>query len=516
MSGALKNGQLSLIKINESKCPINGKQHGQRTVDQGIGGERDFFSCLIFPFLIALMKTSARAATIFIFFFFIFFNGVQVYLILQRVAGAKAKFNSACTNALLASLFQYNRIKGTDSVAKPKNALITYSMNEITVNRRDSQNIAVNAPLSKLYAIRVDPASIDAILNRPRPVSLDLASLGKLYAKALDSFNVHSQYRLDTFPIPFVDGNTRTDMPTRINKAWSMERTTGYPYSTSPQRIFFYPGSLIFAELKYDYSFFKKDLLWPMLAFFFILLISNTALVFVYKTIRKQKRINEVKTDFINNITHEMKTPITIALAGLEALEHHVTPTERTAFYLHTSKKQLHLLNDFGERILDAAVQDISGFILKRESIDLHALFSELIKSHSMLQGKPVSITLTGKNPVLIHGDRLHLQTAFHNIIDNAVKYAHGAVDIKIDIVENSNDSVIKIRDNGMGISPQFIKNIFEKFFRVPQGDAQSVKGFGLGLYYVNSIVKKHGGNISVHSKLQSGTEFIITLPKHP
>ena len=91
-----------------------------------------------------------------------------------------------------------------------------------------------------------------------------------------------------------------------------------------------------------------------------------------------------------------------------------------------------------------------------------------------------------------------------------------GSVDISIDIVENSRDCTIKIRDNGMGIPPQFIKNIFEKFFRVPQGDAQSIKGFGLGLYYVSSIVKKHSGNISVHSKWQSGTEFIITLPKYP
>jgi two-component system phosphate regulon sensor histidine kinase PhoR len=88
-------------------------------------------------------------------------------------------------------------------------------------------------------------------------------------------------------------------------------------------------------------------------------------------------------------------------------------------------------------------------------------------------------------------------------------------VDIHIDIAENSRDSTIKIRDNGIGIPPQFIKNIFEKFFRVPQGDAQSIKGFGLGLYYVSSIVKKHSGNITVHSKWGSGTEFIITLPKY-
>src|SRR5687767_5106414 len=179
------------------------------------------------------MKSSARAATIFIFFFFLFFNGVQVYLIMQRIAAAKAKFNTACTNALLSTLFQYNKIKGTDTAATPKNALITYTLNEMAVNRIDSQNIAVSSPTSRLYATRVNPASIEAIINRPKSLALDLAVLSKLYETALDSFKVHSQYRLDTFPIPFRTGNSSLDMAGRINKAWALERTKEYPYSTN-------------------------------------------------------------------------------------------------------------------------------------------------------------------------------------------------------------------------------------------------------------------------------------------
>ena len=459
------------------------------------------------------MKTSARNATLFISFLFLFFNGVQVYLILQRIAGTKAKFNTVCTNALLSTLFEYNKLKGADTASKPKQALITWSLNEIAVNRLDSQNITVRSPLSRLYAMRPDPASIEGLVSRPRSVSPNLGLLDSLYREALDSFKVHSKYRLDTFTINRTPNSGR-GLREQINYDWSMKRTKTYPFSTNPQRIFFYPA-LIFAELKYDYNFFINDLLWPMLAFFFILLISNIALVFVYKTIRKQKRINEVKTDFINNMTHEMKTPITIASAGLDALEHHIPATERTDFYLHTSKKQLHLLNDFVERILDAAVQDIPDFNLKKEKIDLHTLFDELIQSHSVLDKKTVSFRLTGQESAFIQADQLHLQTAFHNIIDNAIKYSNGTVEIHIDIAENNRDCTIKIRDNGMGIPQQYIKNIFEKFFRVPQGDAQSIKGFGLGLYYVSSIVKKHSGNISVHSKLRSGTEFIITLPKN-
>src|SRR6185503_3305649 len=184
-------------------------------------------------------------------------------------------------------------------------------------------------------------ASVEAMINRPRFITPDLALLDSIYKRALDSNKVFSECRLDTFPI-IRTGNIRK----QIDDTWAMKRTKEYPYSTNPQRMFFYPNALIFAELKYDYRFFKDDLLWPMLAFFFILLISNTTLFFVYKTIRRQKRINEVKTDFINNMTHEMKTPITIASAGLEALEHHISPTDRTSFYLDTSKRQLLVLNE--------------------------------------------------------------------------------------------------------------------------------------------------------------------------
>lgn len=461
------------------------------------------------------MKRSARVATIFIFLFFLLFNGVQGYLIFQRIGGAKAKFNLACTEALLSTIFQYNKLKGTDSVPRPRNALITWSLVDMTINRIDSQNVAVKSPTSRLFAMRVDPVVIEPMIGRPRPVLLNLSLLDSLYGRALDSMQIHSKFRLDTFPLIITPGNNRKDLPQQISTSWAKRRTKTYAYSTNPQRIFFYPNAMVFAEMNFDYRFLRKELFWPMLAFVFIILISNIALVFVYRTIRKQKKMNELKTDFINNMTHEMKTPITIASAGMEALEHHVDPNERTGFYLRTSKKQLHLLNEFVDRILDAAVRDISDVTLRKEKIDLHALFNDLISSHSLIKIKPVGFQLTGQTHVLALGDRLHLETAFHNIIDNAIKYSGTSVDIHIDISEDNRDSIIRIRDNGMGIPAPYVKNIFEKFFRVPQGDAQPVKGFGLGLYYVNSIIRKHGGHITVQSKPQSGTEFIITLPKY-
>jgi two-component system phosphate regulon sensor histidine kinase PhoR len=457
-----------------------------------------------------VMKPSARVASLFILLFFIFFNGLQVYLIVERITEAKARFGAACSSALLTALSEYHKLKAVDSASVPHHAWVAYSAEKIEVRRLDTQTVSLSAPSSSLVTDSVEPAFLELVVNSPAFRSIDLDLFDSLFQKALLSKEVHSAYRLDTIGI---QGGRKLERQL-VHDTWGRKKRKEYSYSTNPIRLPYNSNIFIFAELKSDPAFTNNDLLWPLLAFGAILLIGNTALVFVYRTIRKQKRINELKTDFINNITHEMKTPITIASAGLQALEHHIPPAERTNFYLHTSRKQLRLLNDFVERILDAAVQDVSGFTLKKEKIDLHALFGELIQSHSVLQGKPVSFQLNGEGPVFIYGDRLHLQTAFHNIIDNAIKYSNGSVDISIDLVENSRDSTIKIRDNGMGIPPQFVKNIFEKFFRVPQGDAQAIKGFGLGLYYVSSIIKKHSGSISVHSKWQSGTEFIITLPK--
>ncbi|HEU4473157.1 MAG TPA: HAMP domain-containing sensor histidine kinase [Flavisolibacter sp.] len=455
------------------------------------------------------MKPSARVASLFIFLFFLSFNALQVYLILERIAEAKAKFASACSTSLLATLSDYNKLKVIDSASMPAHAWIVYGRENIELSQKDSQSVKLSTSLSTLAADTVEPLFIENVLNSVVFRTIDLGAIDSIFRKTLFSKNVRAGYRLDTITLT----GKRIERQ-QIPIKWAQKRRKEYAYSTSPARLPYSSNTMIFAEVKADPAFTRNDLLWPMVAFASILVIGNTALIFVYKTIRRQKRTNELKTDFINNITHEMKTPITIASAGLEALEHHVPAAERTNFYLHTSKKQLHLLNEFVERIVDAAVQDVSDFTLKKERIDLRALFSELIQSRSLLQGKPVSFRLMGEGPVFIHGDRLHLETAFHNIIDNAIKYSGESVDITIDIVENSRDCTISVRDNGMGIPPQFVKNIFEKFFRVPQGDAQSIKGFGLGLYYVSSIVKKHSGHISVHSRLRSGTEFIITLPK--
>jgi signal transduction histidine kinase len=456
------------------------------------------------------MRSSARIASFLIVLFFLFFNGLQVYLIIERISETKKKFGAVTTDALLATLADYNKRKSTDSIQLPASAWIAFAPGKIKMTRLDSQTVTMSVPSSSLFADTLEPPFVEGFINSRTPRSVDFKSFDGLFKKALRTREIGAEYLLDTIPIP-----GRRIERQFIQNTWEQKKKKEYAFATSPMRIPFSSNLMVFAQVKRDPEYIKNDLVWPLLSFALILLIGNAALVFVYTTIRKQKRINEIKTEFINNMTHEMKTPITIASAGLEALEHHIPATGKTGFYLQTSKKQLNLLNDFVDRILDAAVRDVSDFTLKKETIDLRALFNGLIQSHSILQKKPTTFHFQGERAVLIEADRLHLETAFHNIIDNAVKYANGSVEIHVDIREDDDHCSIRIRDNGKGIPPQYIKSIFDKFFRVPQGDAQAVKGFGLGLYYVNSIIKKHSGTISVQSKPGSGTEFTINLPKN-
>jgi signal transduction histidine kinase len=271
-----------------------------------------------------LMKPSARAASLFILLFFIFFNGLQVYLIVERIAEARSKFGAAANAAMLFSLNEYQKQKATDSASMPTHAWIAYSPKKIDVKRVDTQSVHLVAA-SQIITDTVEPGFIEAVVNRQAFRSIDLKAFGSIFKKALDAKQVRADYRLDTITMQ----GRRFDRQ-MLQAKWNRKRTKEYPYSTGPMRMPYDSSVTIFAELKQDAAFIRNDLLWPLLAFAVILLISNTALVFVYKTIRKQKRINEVKTDFINNMTHEMKTPITIALAGMQALEHHVPATERT------------------------------------------------------------------------------------------------------------------------------------------------------------------------------------------
>ncbi len=230
----------------------------------------------------------------------------------------------------------------------------------------------------------------------------------------------------------------------------------------------------------------------------------------------KQKKLDALKNDFINNVTHELKTPIStisFAIANIEneqVLQNPATIKQFTKIIKEENKR----LNTQVEKVLQAAMLDRKGLELKKESVDIHQLINQLADTYELKIGNKGKIKrqLNAKKAKVI-GDSFHLSNAISNLLDNAIKYSPEIIDVLIATDSKDQSLVIKVSDKGLGISKEQQKLIFEKFYRVPTGNIHNVKGFGLGLSYVREIVAKHKGRVSVESNLGKGSTFTIEIP---
>ena len=233
--------------------------------------------------------------------------------------------------------------------------------------------------------------------------------------------------------------------------------------------------------------------------------------------ILKQKRLSEIQKDFINNMTHEFKTPLSSILASEETLRNLIGsgehPDKRVSRYLgiiHTEGKRLQ---SQVEAVLK--MTNIESTRLRKERLDLADLLRKLAESQEpalqAVQGK-LDLQIPDE-PVWVWGDALHLINVFSNLVDNALKYNQGNPEILISVQVSGQKANVKVKDNGMGIAKDVLPRIFDKFYRVPTGNVHNVKGFGLGLYYVKSVVTAHGGEIQASSEPGKGTEISLSLP---
>ena len=245
-----------------------------------------------------------------------------------------------------------------------------------------------------------------------------------------------------------------------------------------------------------------------------VLLIVIAFFAYTLFLILKQKRLSEVQRDFINNMTHEFKTPIsTISVAAQVLKDPQISQQpERLQNYAHIIDTENLRLKNQVERVLTVASLDQDS--MKKERVDLHDLIINSARSvEATLKEKRGKIVtkLEARNSQVI-ADPLHLTNVLYNLLDNAIKYCDRIPLVEI-ITRNEQQSVsLTIKDNGIGIADDHIKKIFHKFYRVPTGNVHDVKGFGLGLNYVQTVVQAHGGNISLKSSTGQGTIFKLIL----
>lgn len=234
-------------------------------------------------------------------------------------------------------------------------------------------------------------------------------------------------------------------------------------------------------------------------------------------SLMKEKEISEHTTDFLNNMTHEFKTPLTnIALAGkMITKDSNLKQEEKIKHYSEIILEENEKLRLQVEQVLSMTALERGEIPVHKTELDLHQLIHDSIKSISVqIENKHGDLKLElNAQRFVIMGDKTHLTNAVCNLIDNAIKYSREKPEITIQTSNQEQNLIIIVSDKGIGIEKEHHKKVFGKFFRVPTGDVHNVKGFGLGLAYIKKIVELHGGTIELQSEKQVGTTFIIVLP---
>jgi two-component system phosphate regulon sensor histidine kinase PhoR len=249
----------------------------------------------------------------------------------------------------------------------------------------------------------------------------------------------------------------------------------------------------------------------------FVLFIVIIFFAYTLFAILRQKRLSEVQRDFINNMTHEFKTPIATIAISSEVL---MKPTiaekpEKLLNYATIINEETKRLKKQVERVLQMATLEKEDLKLNLEILNLHELIEKVVISLEAPLRK-VSGTIHLKldeTPIALRADKLHLTNILHNLVDNAIKYSKENPEITISTVQKRHGVEISVADKGIGIAPEMKRKIFDKFYRVPTGDVHDVKGFGLGLSYVKLMIEAHKGTIKAQSVLKEGTTFVIYLP---
>lgn len=355
--------------------------------------------------------------------------------------------------------------------------------------------------------------ALQELLFEKRTISkrIDQQQLDSLLASELKNKGIDTEYGFG-----IIDEATGKLVLTSNNYQPGQRTHTEFKASLFPNDLLG-DGSTLLVRFPNQKSFLLEKL-WTSMASSAVLLMTIIfCFSYAIQTIIRQKKISEIKNDFINNMTHEFKTPISTVALACEALQ-----DEEVALQPTFQKRYLRIISDENkrlglqvEKVLQMAALDKKDFKLKLEQVDVNQVIETAIDNIAIqVQKRNGSIRFhLDAHPSKLMADQMHLTNIIHNLLDNANKYSPDEPDILVTTASRSEGIVIAVQDHGLGMSRDSVQKIFDRFYRVPTGNLHDVKGFGLGLAYVKTMVEAHGGTVSVKSELKKGSTFEIVLP---
>tara|TARA_Y100000589_G_scaffold326235_1_gene365624 strand:- start:1253 stop:2683 length:1431 start_codon:yes stop_codon:yes gene_type:complete len=449
------------------------------------------------------------------------FSVIQFYWLRKSFQEKKSNLENTiglCTNDISHEILEYVLNKKQPSLEKWRNSIIDpsfelFSPKEYELFIKDSLNLLLEE--CENQSIKFKKQRLKSVFQRFFPFDFSLHIEEQISNNKIAEIVKNNLIKHDlNFPYHYSLSNTKGNILFRnFENNDNNEVNNELSFSTNLTLDHEYSFTLF---IKDETSFILDSLKYIFFISIFLLLIVIGTFLFTIKIIFNQKRNSEIKTDFINNMTHELKTPIsTIGLASEALLDKDLLKNEKTKNkFINTIIDENKRLSSLVENVLQSAVSEKQNLELKLELFSIDQIIEKAIKNYQLQLKKTkinISTNLNALNK-LVEVDKFHITNVIQNLIDNAIKYSDNSPVIKIETQDVIGGVIIRVIDNGIGIAKENHMRIFEKLFRVPTGNIHNVKGFGLGLSYVKSILDLHNGTIKVESNIGKGSTFIVFL----
>lgn len=432
----------------------------------------------------------------------------------QAMAGVDARLRHVVNNEALTKMI-------ADAVSKMPKDYVQQKQNSndtLTLSISDPAllNVADIKELKQALQAVVDSQSkIQLSINDKAKQSLSpaqLVSCSKILKKELAKRGINTRFELAIL----------TDANHYVAATCDIEAFKAIPLKTTLDKttVQFLSGTTkLQAAFPQANLYLWKRMAWIVSVSALLILICSASFAYLVMLFFRQKKMADIRNDFMNNMTHELKTPISSVSVALELLNDQRQPVSDSSRqeYFSIAQSELKRLNMLVDKILKMAAFDKSEVTLKKHYINAVAWMEDIQTAMKPILGMKDAVLQYNTTPAAMElwADETHLTNVMQNLIENAVKYNDKPDPlIEIEIKQHTDSYSITVTDNGKGIPPAFQQKVFDKFFRVPTGDQHDVKGYGLGLSYVQSIVQLHGGNITLRSQEDIGSTFLIIIPR--